>query len=328
MAARCYYLDWAKVMTTFLVIFGHLHAEDSTVRLYLYAFHMPLFFIISGIFHQFTGKINWKKYCKSILWPALIFIILMILVGRLCRYHGLRYYLTFYFIDIPLGKHESFMWFLFALFWVKCFTDFILRVNRPVVTTLLWMVLLFIPILLKKRLPFMMLQGLMALPFYLFGYHFRDILRNRQPSAFYLLPAAVCLILTILVTRLHGRVSMLGLHFGQLASLHGIDLAAQSRPIKLLVLGGDAFLFYLNGLIGSAMVFSLALLPVPKMSFVTPLSMSLITVVGTQYLLVTPIVRHFGYNLPFLICVFLSIGIFALCYCFHSVLRPVYRLIK
>ena len=77
MAQRCYYLDLTKVIAMFLVILGHLYSADSNVRLYLYSFHMPLFFLVSGIFYKDTGTVNWKRYCRTLLWPTVVFIRLL-----------------------------------------------------------------------------------------------------------------------------------------------------------------------------------------------------------------------------------------------------------
>lgn len=325
MGSRCYYLDFAKVITALLVIFGHLYGEDSTVRLYLYAFHMPLFFLISGIFHQNTGHIEWKKYCTRILWPTFIFILLSILSsvlegGTIKNPNIVSIYCT----GLLTGRLEPILWFLFALFWCKVFTDCLFKLNRPVLAFVGWSCFLFIPILLNRRLPFEMTQGLIALPFYLLGYRFQNRLLSLKPDFKWIIAflgsAAIC----FLITRVHGRVSLGFISFGQLATIQGIDNS--SLPIYLLCFGGDVLLFYLNGVIGSIMVISLALLPLPENPAVSQLSKALITVVGTQYLFINPILHSIGYDNTVWVTIPLSIGILILCYMMHQILRPVYRI--
>ena len=46
---RILYLDYARSIVLFLVVFAHLYTHDSSVKLYVYAFHMPFFFLVSGI---------------------------------------------------------------------------------------------------------------------------------------------------------------------------------------------------------------------------------------------------------------------------------------
>lgn len=323
-AERCYYLDLTKVVAAILVIFGHLYSSDSAVRMYLYAFHMPLFFIISGIFHKFTGKVEWEHYCRTLLWPIAIFIILSILYALAFSPYWTRS-LNSYFVDLPLGRYQGVLWFLFALFWCRILTDVILKVHKPFLSAVVWGIGLFLPVFLGWRLPFEMTQGLMALPFYLSGYLGKDWLMTRKPSFLYLIPFAACLVFTVLITRFHGRVSMVDADFGNIAYVVGTGSTA-SIITKLSLHGVDVLLFYLNGFIGSVMMLSLTLLPIPRIAAVTPLSKALITVLGTQYLFITPLIKYLGMNQPLWAGVLLSVGVFALCYCMHLALRPIYRI--
>jgi len=292
---------------------------------------MPLFFLVSGIFHKDTGRINWKIYFQTLLWPIFVCIVLRILVGLISSHFSLssiHSIFNSFFIDLPLGRHSEIFWFIFALFWCKVFMDLWIIIRRPFLLAFIWLLLLMVPVLLNFRLPFQMTQGLMAFPFYYFGSQFSTSFLDRKPSFRYLLPLVVCLILNILITRLHGRVSMMSVHFGQFARQFGFEPASLSIPVRLSFLGGDVLLFYLNGLIGSAVILCLALLPVPEFPFTTKLAKSLITVLGTQYLFISPLVRYIGYDHPLWASALLSIGIFLVCYLLHQVLRPVYNLVR
>lgn len=326
---RCYYLDFAKVITTFLVIFGHLYSADSVVRLYLYGFHMPLFFLVSGVFHKYTGKINWSHYSRTILWPILIFITLSILTNVLFYGAHLAAQLRSYFIDIPKGKMSGIIWFLFALFWCRVFLDFYCGFRNKFIPLFLWGCLLFIPvIILKIRLPFALSQGMMAFPFYAIGYLGKDFFITRKETLKWGVPFFCCLILTVLITRfLHGRVSMLSVSFGNLTgTLFGDSAKDFSLLSRAFLRIANIVLFYLNGLIGSAMILSFSLLPFPKTQFITSLSKSLITVVGTQSIFINLISRTLGLNNGYLLSIGLSLGVFLFCYLSHQLLQPVYSL--
>lgn len=140
---RILYLDIAKIAVAFLVIFAHLYPGDSMERLYLYSFHMPLFFIISGMFHKYNGTIQVSKYVKTLLFPALFFILLFDVImvvpyhyGYDIRWHnaerGDNLFQTFWNI-VNWGRDDNITkisgnpvcWFLIALFWCKIFTDWI-----------------------------------------------------------------------------------------------------------------------------------------------------------------------------------------------------------
>ena len=329
---RCYYLDLAKVITTILVILGHLYSADSTVRLYLYGYHMPLFFLISGIFHKYVGKINWRHYSRTILWPILIFIILSVITNVLfSRSTTLVDQLYTYFINIPLGKYKGILWFLFALFWCKVFLDYICGTKNKLIPFVVWGSLLFIPKMLEIRLPFLLSQGMMALPFYAFGYFMRDFFLTRKESVKWVIPFICCFALTVLITKfLQGRVSMVGVSFGHLYDNPLFKEAAKgySAIAVMLLKIAEILLFYINGLIGSAMIITFSLLPFAKIKFISPLSKSLITVVGTQTIFNKAIIRYFGYNNSLLLSLVFALCVFALCYICHIILQPVYGLLS
>ena len=302
-----------------------MYSSDSAVRLYLYAFHMPLFFLISGVFHKNNGRINWNHYLKTILWPTAIFIILNILVSSLL-WGGFIRQLRQFFIQLPLGKYSGIFWFLLALFWCKVLTDIVIRYRTPVLTLILWGISLFIPVLLNKRLPFGMTQGLMAFPFYWVGVSFKGVLSKLKPSLFWIVLAFSCLAATVFITQLHGRVSMSDVVFGHLSQVFNIQ--TDRLFVKLACFTGDVAIFYLNGIIGSIMILSFALLPFPKIPAMSAIAKSLITVIGTQYLFITPVIKYWGLNQPFWISASLSICIFALCFLSHLLLRHVYKWVQ
>jgi fucose 4-O-acetylase-like acetyltransferase len=319
---RCYYLDLSKVITAFLVIFGHLYSEESTVRLFIYAYHMPLFFIISGVFHKYIGRINWGHYCKALLWPTFIFTIIAIITEIVFMGETLASQLKIYFIDLPRGEIHTILWFLLALFWCKVFLDFFISRKSVILALLLWGILLFIPVLLRFRLPFALSNGMMGLPFYALGYFCRELINHQVKSFKWIIPFALCLTINIFITLYHGRVSMLGVGFGDLSHQaimtgHVIEFAFWESV--------DILLFYLNGVIGSVMILAFSLLPFPKTKTITEISKSLITVVGAQYIFIHPLTRAIGFDNNYIVSFFLAILIYGLCYVVHLLISPLLR---
>ena len=64
---KCNEIDYVRYIGIFLVILGHMHYTESNVFIknFIYFFHMPLFFLISGMLIQRKaaekGTENWKK---------------------------------------------------------------------------------------------------------------------------------------------------------------------------------------------------------------------------------------------------------------------------
>ena len=68
-------LDITKAIGIILMVMGHLHFSEDVFDKYIYAFHMPLFFIVSGIlFNQDkTLKNTIISRAKALLVPYVVF---------------------------------------------------------------------------------------------------------------------------------------------------------------------------------------------------------------------------------------------------------------
>ena len=73
MKERIEYIDIAKGFGILLVIAGHLFAYRGPISRWIFSFHMPLFFILSGICYKMNSStilVEYKKKkCKQLLVP-------------------------------------------------------------------------------------------------------------------------------------------------------------------------------------------------------------------------------------------------------------------
>lgn len=70
---RVNWIDWGKVFAIYLVVLGHLVSNDGTegrIHDFIYLFHMPFFFFISGLL--FKIKENNIRDLFSRIWRSLI----------------------------------------------------------------------------------------------------------------------------------------------------------------------------------------------------------------------------------------------------------------
>ena len=117
-----------KVFGIFLVVLGHFTPNYNLnfTTQYLYQFHMPLFFIISGYLakdYKSTVKIILKKNCRRLLIPYFLLVFLgwgfeWLLIGNECNWMGYISSFKKTFIGIPSGCVDS-MWFIYVLFFIK-----------------------------------------------------------------------------------------------------------------------------------------------------------------------------------------------------------------
>lgn len=172
MNQRIKFIDTAKVITAFLVVFTHLYTFDDTFRLWVYSFHMPLFFLISGMFHKQYGSI-WtmiRLNAKRLLIPAVFFIFCGALVFVAINGGGSA---VGCMIETARGlviggkiPANNVIWFLFALFWDNVLLC--LALKKKYIWAIIAVCYVFLVPATYKM--FHLSQALFSLPFYIIGY--------------------------------------------------------------------------------------------------------------------------------------------------------------
>ena len=75
---RYTWIDLAKVLTMLLVVYDYLGLENRDVAAWIWTFHMPVFFLISGMFFSTKRSLGEqiKKDLKHLLLPLLLWHII------------------------------------------------------------------------------------------------------------------------------------------------------------------------------------------------------------------------------------------------------------
>lgn len=190
MNKRIEYIDVAKAIGILLVILGHCYYTARVPHLgtAIYSFHMPLFFIISGMFLKPIGlKEGIVKYSKAYLQPYAVICLLMLLITfvMFCLKMSDSSVFKMDLIKIAFGSGSNEdnalfhdiptvgpIWFLLALFWGCALTSIIKKNVQSSLGTLLWaFVLFFVGYISSKyvRLPLSIQMGMCSAPFILTG---------------------------------------------------------------------------------------------------------------------------------------------------------------
>ncbi len=197
-AKRVDFIDIAKGITILLMVVGHCHLQPDFKYFYLwiFSFHMPLFFFISGFF--FKPKSN-KKLIKTdldrlvkpyILTSILISLFLLCFDSPTAASHSLIGTLVgcegneATKFQLAGGLRSGPIWFLLALFWCRLFYNVLYGICGKYEFLLSFVASLIAWQIGYKiiNLPLCILVGLTALMFYSAGYNFRKIcLENIKP---------------------------------------------------------------------------------------------------------------------------------------------------
>ena len=204
---RIKYLDNARGIAIFLVVLGHcIGAVDNPVNKVILSFHMPLFFIISGILLndkviEASSIKHWIiKKCKHLLLPQLtlgLFECVFILFHFFYENHA------FTSLSVNDVVHAILKWwFLLVMFQVSMISlllkNFILKKRIRVVLFVAFLVLIISlqrfglifqenTFLFVNILPFAML-------FYMIGYLAKNIFANAKK---FLIPVAILVVIII-----------------------------------------------------------------------------------------------------------------------------------
>lgn len=80
-----YWVNMSKVIGIYLMILGHRHLVDNQITQLIFSFHMPLFFIMSGmLYHPKTFRETFNKTLKSLITPFVIMTLIWVLFYIVC----------------------------------------------------------------------------------------------------------------------------------------------------------------------------------------------------------------------------------------------------
>ena len=166
---RINWIDVARGIGIILVIQGHALGADS-YRHFIYAFHMPLFFFLSGLvfnYKKYSLSVTFKKSVKGILVPYVLFAILFYVIWWLQNAH-FRFEL-FAFVKHMQGiiyANSNNLFFNLVLWFLPCL--FISKIAFAVLSSRLksinWIILVLVTSSLLGYLSFVFLPNL-TLPF-------------------------------------------------------------------------------------------------------------------------------------------------------------------
>lgn len=225
---RIQWVDVTKCIGIYLVILGHSGLSGSPHD-YVYAFHMPLFFFMSGFLFKFGKypdlktflKVKWQQIIIPYIFFSIITYIFWVFIGRkfgadssinihpLLPLLGTLYGngIGYYFI------HAAALWFLPCLFSVElmfylCYKRSKTFYSSLVITGILLGIGITGLLLKHPRLPWSIDVAFFAVIFYWFGYLFQKKYERLQDNLRSLLFATILIVIVFFTIPLNGRVDM------------------------------------------------------------------------------------------------------------------------
>lgn len=220
--ARRQDVDLFRGIGIICMILGHIIVNDNAFNHIIHSFHMPMFFIISGMFWKPCDNfvVYFKKKAKSLLFPYFIFGAIHYVV-----------YLIYYFHDSNMPKLTPLirlignnteglpiagaLWFLTALFFCEIFYTCIEKANshiiRGIIITVLAVIGVLIPYLFSTRLPLALDICFVCLPLFAFGHFYK---RSDEFNKIWNLGLTISILgIGIIISIVNGAVNVRASHY-------------------------------------------------------------------------------------------------------------------
>lgn len=125
---RLEWIDWMKALGIYLIVLGHFYSIGEK---FIYVFHVPLFFVISGILckKESDSHLFWRKLWYNLAVPMLIMSVLNFLCYCIHKLsHGTfePIYIYWFVRDLLVGMESAYdsLWFVYTLILLKIIYQF------------------------------------------------------------------------------------------------------------------------------------------------------------------------------------------------------------
>lgn len=203
---RVAWIDLCKGIGILLVLLGHTLRTDVSL-VYIYGFHMPLFFFLSGLVCN-EKKYNWSSFLKSrfntLIIPYILFYLLTWIYWLFVERSFRPIYLEWWqpLIGMVYGAqwhglmdHNGILWFLPCLFMTEVFFFAVSRVAEKWKQAIIVICLAVCGFLIKVNLPWCVNIAMVSLQFFWLGNLGRDyLLRSKRSSITSCFFAAIVLV--------------------------------------------------------------------------------------------------------------------------------------
>lgn len=190
---RIQWIDTCKGIAILLVVLGHTMRTDLSL-VYIYGFHMPLFFFLSGLVCN-NKKYTWVTFLKSrfnsLIIPYIAFYLLTwlywLFVERSFRPLGMSWWQPLIGMVYGAQWHEymsvnGILWFLPCLFVTEVLFFAVKQLSRQWLQVMSVLVLAGVGMLFKTNLPWCLNIAMVAVQFFFVGNLLREVLLTTQTT--------------------------------------------------------------------------------------------------------------------------------------------------
>ncbi|MGN0235339.1 MAG: acyltransferase family protein [Paludibacteraceae bacterium] len=199
---RIDWIDIAKGIGIFLVVYGH--AASGEIIRYIYGFHMPLFFFLSGLccsinkytFREFVHSRFYSLVVPYFFFYLLTYFLWLPMSGRDAVVNDITWWKPLVWMiygapestfNVFLKSHNQVMWFLPCLFCTQVLFYGVKTLQKPWMQWIVVFVLLMLGMYIPINLPWGINNAFVALSYFYIGNMLFKHLNKWNPSSWLLL---------------------------------------------------------------------------------------------------------------------------------------------
>ena len=176
MVKRIVWVDYFKALGIFLIVWGHAFIDFKDLTYFLFTFHVPLFFFVSGYLEK-TAPTNIKNYIYKVLFTLVSPYIIWNLLSFV--FHPHYSFSHLFSLITGFSRWNGASWFLMVLAFLKI--NALFYKNRKYIiaiplTILLIAISLWGGVNKDIRLPFIIELTFIFMPFFFFGMYGKKII--------------------------------------------------------------------------------------------------------------------------------------------------------
>lgn len=271
------WIDWMKALGIYLIVLGHFYSVGEK---FIYIFHVPLFFVISGFLNkkEVDGRVFWRKLWYNLAVPMLLMAVLNFCYHCiLMAFNGsLAIVDAYWFVrNLAFGMVAGLdtLWFVYTLILLKIIYQFCHSDKLFYYLTVIMLALAFAynhndfsgyPFFLNE--PNAIIDVCTAYPFFAFGVlmrNYKGILNALNNKVVFIAAFACGLLLVSLCSVYNGYVGLFGCNYG-----------------------GNILLFLVGAIAGTVMIWALSKLLGSSPKIINIVSRGTIIILGFHKILI------------------------------------------
>ena len=292
---RIVWIDWAKAICIFLMVIGHW-TSNETIILYIYSFHMPALFMISGML--FKPRLWYKtvlSLCVPVLFYSILNLLFLIAIADISIGQIFSKEVFFRIFHYRYGLGEGFYcgdWFLWALLGLRLFygdIHFLSPLRKYYI-----LLTIFVVVYMSFESHFISVDTMFrgayigrfvpSMPFFCLGFFLKDC--NWTPRRYSALVVSLFCVLLVLMPIINGPSS-----------------------INSNTYGKSYFLFFVFASLMSIIIFDMSFY-LPKNNIVTVISNGTLLILGLHI----PIMKTLDMIFPSYLHEFCPLFVLPICY--------------